>query len=82
MTTSRPELRVGGDGGWTHGRPTIRCRPQAEVVGRRLTPGDPTGAFVGENAGVSNPYAPPEDRPRQPDGEQRTRPCRTQRQQP
>lgn len=26
--------------------------------------------FVGENAGVSNPYAPPEDRPRKPDGDQ------------
>jgi hypothetical protein len=27
------------------------------------------GSFVGENAGVSNPYAPPEDRPRTPDGD-------------
>ena len=34
----------------------------------------PSGAaFVGENAGVSNPYAPPEDRPRTPDGDGRTR---------
>lgn len=35
--------------------------------------------FVGENAEVSNPYAPPEDRPRQPDGEQSGAPVQDQR---
>jgi hypothetical protein len=35
---------------------------------------------VGDNAGVSNPYAPPEDRPRQPEGDQDRAPGQTPRQ--
>lgn len=40
------------------------------LAGRRTHAPTLPVRFVGENAGVSNPYAPPEDRPRQPDGDQ------------
>ena len=60
-----PTRLAGGRGG-ALGR-LVRHAPTLPARARRC--GRPSGAapFVGENARVSNPYAPPEDRPRTPD---------------
>ncbi len=44
----------------------MRHAETLSAVGGRAVRGRP---FVGENVRVSNPYAPPEDRPRTPDGD-------------